>query len=409
MQRIRSGTTAAVGGTRERRARNALVSAQFALALTLLIGAGLLIQSFRRLVAVPLGYDPANVIEFAIDPASREYEEPAQAAALYARILDALRALPTVESAAAAGGALIPSSVEKPEAPSNGQPLVRALYHPVSTDYLRTMRIGMVSGRWFTDDDMRAASGLVINQKLAHTLWPGSNPIGERITIHRQSQARPDFGQPVTLPVIGITADVRQGGPDQDPFPEVFLPYTLEVWPWMNFVVRAPEAEHLLRAVDAAVRRTDPGVRYIGEPSVMPSGAAALDARRRFITVVLGAFAVGAVLLASIGLYGVVAYGVAQRTREIGIRIALGASEWRVVALVMRDGITFVATGVVAGLAGALASARLLRAMLFDTTAADPATLVVVTLVLSAASLAAIYAPARRAARTDPTIAIRAE
>lgn len=409
MQRIRSASPAALGGARERRARNALVSAQFALALTLLIGAGLLIQSFRRLVAVPLGYDPTNVIEFAIDPGSREYEEPAQAAALYARVLDALRALPTVESAAAAGGALLPSSVEKPDAPANGQPLVRALYHPVSTDYLRTMRIGMESGRWFTEDDMRAAAGLVINQRLAHMLWPGANPIGERITVHRQSQARADFGQPITLPVIGVTADVRQGGPAQDPFPEVFLPYTLEVWPWMNFVVRAPEAEHMLRAVDAAVRRTDPGVRYIGEPSVMRGGAAGIGSRRRFITVVLGAFAAGALLLAAIGLYGIVAYGVAQRTREIGIRIALGASERRVVALVMRDGITFVAIGVVAGLAGALAAARLLRAMLFDTSATDPATLVVVTIVLTTASLAAIYAPARRAARTDPTIAIRAE
>ncbi|HEX6964221.1 MAG TPA: ABC transporter permease [Gemmatimonadaceae bacterium] len=409
MQRIRSGSTAAVGGTRERRARHLLVSAQFALALTLLIGAGLLLQSFRRLVEVPLGYDPTNVIDFAIDPASHAYDQPAQAAALYARILDAVRAIPTVQSAAAAGGALIPTAVEMADAPATGQPLVQALYHPVSTDYLRTMRIAMVAGRWFTDDDMRTATGLVINEKLARTLWPGTNPIGKRITIRRQSQARADFGQPITLPIIGVTADVRQEGPDQDPDPEVYLPYTLEVWPWMHFVVRAPHAEHLLRAVTAAVRRTEPDIRFLGEPSVMQAGAAGIDARRRFITAVLGAFAVGALLIAAIGLYGIVAYGVTQRTREIGVRIALGATEGRVVALVMRDGLAFVSLGVVAGLAGAFASTRLIRAMLFETTATDPATFIVVTMVLVAASLAAIYGPARRAARTDPTIAIRAE
>ena len=409
MQRIRSGSTAAVGGRRERRVRNLLVSTQFALALTLLIGAGLLVQSFRRLVEVPLGYDPTNVIDFAIDPASHGYDRPAQAAALYARILDAVRAIPTVQSAAAAGGALIPTAVEMADAPASGPPLVQALYHPVSTDYLRTMRIGMVAGRWFTDDDMRTATGFVINERLARTLWPGASPIGKRITVRRQSQARADFGQPITLPIIGVTADVRQEGPGQDPYPEVFLPYTLEVWPWMHFVVRAPNAEHLLRSVDAAVRRTEPGIRFLGKPSVMQAGAAGIDARRRFITMVLGAFAVGALLLAAVGLYGIAAYSVTQRTREIGVRIALGASEGRVVALVMRDGIAFVSIGVVAGLAGAFASTRLIRAMLFDTTATDPATFIVVTIVLAAASLAAIYGPARRATRTDPTIAIRAE
>jgi predicted permease len=409
MQRIRSGSTAAVGGTRERRVRHLLVSAQFALALTLLIGAGLLMQSFRRLAAVPLGYDPTNVIEFAVDPASHSYDQPAQAAALYARILDAVRAIPTVQSAAAAGGALIPTAVEMADAPAAGQPLVQALYHPVSTEYLRTIRIGMVAGRWFTDDDMRTATGLVINEKLSRMLWPGASPIGQRITIHRQSQARADFGQPITLPIVGVTADVRQGGPDQDPLPEVFLPYTLEVWPWMNFVVRAPNAEHLLRAVNAAVRSTEPAIRFLGEPSVMRAGAAGIDARRRFFTIVLGAFALGALLLAAIGLYGIVAYGVTQRTREIGVRIALGATQGRVVALVMRDGVAFVSVGVVAGLLGAFASTRLIRAMLFDTAATDPATFIIVTIVLVAAALAATYGPARRAARTDPTIAIRAE
>ncbi|HEY7878188.1 MAG TPA: ABC transporter permease [Gemmatimonadaceae bacterium] len=411
MRRIRSGSTAAVGGTRERRVRNLLVSVQFALALTLLIGAGLLIQSFRRLVSVPLGYDPTNVIQFTVAPPAHAYDTPAAAAALYARILDAVHAVPSVQFAAAAGGALLSTSVERADEPATGQPLVQAVYHPVSTDYLRTMRISMVAGRWFTDDDMRTpmAGGFVINEKLARMMWPGSSPIGQRITVRRQSQARTDVGQPITLPVVGVTADVRQFGAAADASAEVFLPYTLEVWPWMNFVVRAPNAERLLGAVTAAVRSTDPAIEFRGDPGVMRAGAAAIDAQRRLMTAVLSGFAAGALLLAAIGLYGISAYSVTQRTREIGVRIALGASERRVVALVLRDGVTFVVLGAAAGLAGAVASTRLIRAMLFDTTATDPATFAIVTIVLAAVAVAAIYGPARRAARTDPTIAIRAE
>ena len=411
MQRIRGGMTSAVGGMHERRLRNLLVSVQFALALTLLIGAGLLVQSFRRLAAVPLGYDPTNVITFAISPTSHRYDAPAAAAELYARILDAVRAVPTVRYAAAAGGALLSTTVEKAGAPVSGQSLLQAVYHPVSTDYLRTLRIPMVAGRWFTNEDMRTpmAGGLVINESLARKLWPGARAIGQRITIRRQSQARSDMGQPITLPVIGVTADVHEFGADQPPDPEVFLPYTLEVWPWMNFVARAPDAERMLKAVKTAVRNTDPAIRFRDEPAVMRGGAAGIDGQRRFITLVLSGFAAGALLIAAVGLYGMVAYGVTQRTREIGVRIALGASEGRVMALVLRDGATFVLIGAVGGLVGAVVSTRLIRAMLFDTSPTDPGTFAMVTLLLIIVAIAAIQAPARRAARTDPTIAIRAE
>lgn len=409
MQRIRSSGVSAAGGRRDRRARSLLVSVQFALALTLLIGAGLLLQSFRRLASVPLGYDPNGVISFSIAPTSHRYDAPPAAAALYARVLAALRGVPTVQTAAAGGGALIPTPVQIADAPVTGEPTVQALYHPVSTDYRRTMRIPLIAGRWFTDDDMRAASGFVITQRLAQRLWPAASPLGQRITVRRQSQARADFGQPITLPVIGVVGDVHEYGPADDASAEVYLPYTLEVWPWMTFVVRAPDAAHLLTAVSDAVRNTDSDIHLRDKPSVMRGGAAGIDAEQRFVTVALTGFALGALLLAAIGLYGIVAYGVVQRRREIGIRIALGASSGHVLGLVLRDGVAFVMLGAGLGLAGALASTRVLRSLLFQTTATDLTTFLLVPVVLGVVAIVATYVPARRAANTDPTLAMRGE
>jgi putative ABC transport system permease protein len=405
MDRLRSGATAAIGSAGERRARSVLVSLQFGLAFTLLVGAGLLIQSVRRVLATPLGYDPSNVIAFNLAPQGKKYEAPADAALLYRRIADAVAAVPGVEMAAIAGGALIPTRVEPVGQPTDGEEL-RALYHPVSAEYLRTMRIPLVSGRWFTEDDMRAPSGFVINESLAKRLFPGTSPLGKQITTYRASQARADFGQPITLPVIGVVGDVRQFGRESDANPELFLPYTLEVWPWMNFVARAPNALAVLRTVEAAVRGVDPAISLRGKPSVIQAG---LPPVRRFVTSLLSGFAVAALLLAATGLYGIIAYGVVQRTREVGIRIALGASPRSIVRLVLRDGARYALGGAVVGLFGAFAATRLLRSMLFETNVTDPVTLAAVPLVLGIVALAASYLPARRAARTDPLVAIRAD
>lgn len=409
MRLVRSGATAAVGGRRERRARDVLVIVQFALALTLLLGAGLLLQSFCRLLAVPLGDDPEGVISFAISPTTHAYDTPAAAAQLWTRVLDAERALPGVESAAVAGGALLQTSVVPEGAVSSGQPMLQALYHTVSTDYLRTMRIRVVEGRWFGEGDMRApmSGGLVVDQTLARRL--GGNPIGRRITIRRQSQARSDFGQAITLPVIGVVGDVLEFGPGQDTGGEVYLPYTLEVWPWMTFVVRASGATAAEHAVEAAVRRVEPAIRFRFGPSLMVGSSGLVGPQRRFITTVSTGFATLALLLAAIGLYGIVAYGVAQRTREIGVRVALGATERRVVTLVVREAVVLVAAGVAGGSLLAWASTRVIRAMLFDTSAADPATLVGVAATLALVALVAVFGPARRAARIDPAIAIRGD
>lgn len=404
---LRGGATAAIGGVGERRLRGTLVAVQFAFALTLLIGAGLLLQSFRRLATVPLGYDAENLISFAIAPPSPKYDQPTQAAALYREILEGTGSLPTVTSSAAAGGALLPTNVETEGWPAD-RPPPQALYHPVSAAYLKTLRVPLIEGRWFSDDDMRSPVGFVINERLAKTLSSGGSVIGRRITVHRSSQARADFGQPITMPVIGIVADIHEYDRANEPEPEVFLPYTLEVWPWMNFVVRAPNAARVVPAVVRAVHDIDPAIRFRDKPSVEERSFAGLVAPP-FLTSIVSGFAACALLLAAVGLYGIVAYGVAQRSREVGIRIALGASERSVVALVVREGLAFVLLGAVVGLLGAMASSRLITSLLFETRTTDVQTLVGVPVLLVVVAVVSSYLPARRAAKTDPVVAMRAD
>lgn len=407
VEQLRGGATASVGSVGERRLRGLLVAMQFAFALTLLVGAGLLLQSFRRMEAIPLGYDASNLISFTIAAPMPKYADPAQAAALYQELLTATRAIPTVTYSAAAGGALLAIGVVSDEWPVD-RPPPQALYHPVSTGYLQALRIPMIEGRWFSDDDMRSPIGFVVNEKLAKSLVPSGSAIGHRITVHRSSQARADFGQAITMPVIGVVADIHENGKATKPDPEVFLPYTLEVWPWMNFVVRAPNAAHLLSAVTRAVHDVDPSIEFRGKPAVENRSFGGLVAPP-FITMLISGFAASALLIAGVGLYGIVAYGVAQRTREVGIRIALGASERSVVALVVREGLLFVCVGGIAGGLGAIASSRLLTALLFETESSDMQTLVVVSILLIAVAVVSSFVPARRAAKTDPMLAMRAD
>ena len=408
VDRLRGGA-ASRGRAADFRVRNALVSLQFALAIALLIGAGLLVQSVRRLGEVPLGYEPNGLLSFAIAPPAHRYDSPEQAAALYSRILEAMRAVPTLQSAAAAGGALLGTKVMLDGRATAENPPI-ALYHPISSDYLRTLHVGIKQGRGFTDEDMRSPVGLLVSDTLARKLWPRGDALGQRITIYRQSQARADIGQPMTLPVIGVVADYHEFGADSDVPEQVFLPYTLEVWPWMTFVVRGAETPSLLAAVKRAVQSAEPAVTFRGEPAFDPAGARpSLSDPRMFVTSLLSGFAATALLLAAIGLYGVVAYAVTQRTREIGIRLSIGATPARIVLLLVRQASVYVAIGMIAGLTAALAGTRVLRALLFQTTPSDLTTFLVVPIVLGLVALAASAVPALRAARTDPAIVIRAE
>src|SRR6185437_11536881 len=234
-------------------------------------------------------------------PAHR-YESPEEAAALYARIIDAVRAVPSVQRVAAAGGALLETRVEtSQQSGTAAAPL--ALYHPISDEYLQTMGVRVVAGRGFTDEDMRSPSGLLVSHSLARQLWPDGRAIGQRITIFRQSQARPGFGQPITLPVIGVVADYHAIGAESDPPPQVFLPYTLEVWPWMHFVARGGTSPNVLKSVERAVREVEPALTFYGKPEFDTAGRTpSIADPRMFVTGLLSAFAMTALLLAAVGL-----------------------------------------------------------------------------------------------------------
>jgi putative ABC transport system permease protein len=420
VDRLRNGGRGSAGGARDTRIRAMLVVTQFAVALTLLIGAGLLIQSFRRVQAVPLGFEPDNLVAVGIEPPRHRYDEPAQAAALYDRLLDALRAVPGVTDVAAVnhiplGGASVPTAIEVEGQQSDGKRSDQVLYRTASDGYLRTMRMRLARGRWFTRADMESRSAaFVINESMAKRYWPGGDAVGKRLTVHRASQVRPDFGKPVLGVVIGVVGDVRQFGKDAEATPELFVPYTLEVWPWTHLVVRVANPERAIPALKRALLEVEPGLPLAGAGGfggfrTVTSMLSDTESRRRFAASLLGAFAGVALLLAALGLYGVIAYGVAQRTREMGVRIALGASEKSILRLVIGEGVKLALAGAVVGVACALALGHSIRAMLFGTTAGDPATYVAMAAVLTAAALLASYLPAKRAARLDPTEAIRGE
>ena len=418
LARLRSGVHGSVGSRHDARARGGLVAAQFALALVLLIGSGLLIRSFRKLQSVDLGFAPANRVAIGLFPPDK-YNDAEADASLYRQLLERVAAVPGVRDVAIVnhlpiGGGWVTSPVQIDGRTDDATRQPDALYRTASESYLRTMGMRLARGRWFTADDMRDRSGFVVNETLAKQMWPGVDALGRHITLRRSSQLRPDFGQPVTGTVIGIVHDVKQQSIDNAATPEVYVPWTLEVWPWITLVAHVQNPAREIPLIRRAILDVEPGMPVAGTSFqggivTVESRLASSIAQRRLATSLVGAFAAGALLLAAIGMYGVIAYGVAQRTREMGIRMALGASRRRILRLVLGEGVRLALIGAVLGVAGALASSRVIRSLLFQTVPTDPVTFIVTPLVLAGVALLATYIPARRATRLDPTLAIRGE
>lgn len=415
---LREGSGAGARPVR-RRIRAVLVVSEIALALVLLCGAGLLVRSLERLQRVPTGFDEDHLLAVPIMPPSPRYESPERALQLYRDVARAVAAVPGVRSVALTNhvplsGASINTPLEVEGA--GARETDEALFRVVDTAYFRTAGIPIVRGRDFTADDLdHPGDAVLVNQALAARYWPAGDALGKRITVRKSAQGRPEFGDPVRARVVGVVGNVRHYSLDTDFVPEVYLPYTVTVWGWMSLLVRTGgDPAALVPAAARAARSVEPDLPLEGASPLnrvydLPTSLRESLAYRRFVTGLLGAFAVPAVLLAALGIFGVVSYLVAQRGREIGIRMALGAQRQHVVALVLAEGMRLAAIGVVLGTLGAIATTRWLRSELYETSATDPLTFLLAALALAGVSLCATLLPARRATAIDPARTLQSE
>jgi putative ABC transport system permease protein len=407
------------GAPSRQRLRSALVVGEIALALMLLVGAGLLVRSLDRLQRVRTGFDQDRLLAVPIMPPSARYASPERALQLYRDVAAAVAAVPGVRSVALTNhvplsGASIETPVEVEGAPARESDV--ALFREVDTAYFRTAGIPILRGRDFAPDDLaHPGDAVLVNQAFAARYWPDGDALGKRITVRQSAQVRPEFGQPVRATIVGVVGNVRHYSLDTDFVPEVYLPYTVTVWGWMSLMVRtAGDPAAMIPAVARAARAVEPDLPLEGAALVnrvydLPAVLGQSLAYRRFITGLLAAFALPALLLAALGIYGVISYLVSQRGHEIGIRMALGADRLDVVRLVLREGLRLATVGVLLGAAAAALTTRWLRAELYEVSATDPVSFVLSALALAVITVLATLVPARRATAIDPARALRAE
>jgi putative ABC transport system permease protein len=409
---LKEGGRKLSGGVSRRRLRGALVVAELAVALVLLVGAGLLIKGFWRLSRVEPGFETANLLTMRVElPEARYREIPAQTE-YRRRVLEAVNSLPGARAAMVSEIPLGGSSLHH-NFVIEGRPPVAPGEEPdlysrsVAGEYFEVMGIPVLRGRALAaQDDERAPLVGVVNQSFAREYFDGGDPVGARIRWARAE------GPPQWITVVGVVGDVRHFGLAEGEEPAVYTPYaqTQQAWKrWMSVVVKSDAgAASLTNAVKEKIWTADSQVP-VSRVRTMEEVMAASVARQRLNMTLLGLFAGVALLLASVGIYGVVSYTVAQRTHEIGVRVALGARRWDVLRLVLGQGLGFALAGAGLGLLLALLATRVLAGLLYGVTGTDPAVYACVSLLLVAVALLACYVPARRAMKVDPMEALRYE
>ena len=406
------------GGFRDR-LRASLIAAEVALSLLLLVGAGLLIRSALALQQVNPGFDPHGVLSARVALPQTSYGDPAHARDTFQRLADDVANAPGVTHSAVASYAAM-----GPGGGSNGlltedagafdlRKLIQSQLRIITPDFLAAMRIPIVKGRGFTADDRRGGlKVMIVSETLAARAFPGQNPIGKRIGCCEQGSD----GAPSYKVVVGVAGDVRSRGPATRPNPEFYLPLTQApdaAWDWIGrtmYVVARTDGDPqaLAPPLGATLARIDPDLPLF-DVRQMDQRLTATLATARFNTLLLSLLGAVGLLLAASGIYGVIAYFVSQRTQEIGVRIALGASSADVVRLVLREAMRPVALGAAVGVAAALGASRLLSSQLFNVSPTDPLTIAAVVITLVAVALVASVIPARRAAAVDPTRALQWE
>ena len=407
---LKEGGRSAALGRGGQRFRSGLVVAEVALALVLLIGAGLTMRSFVRLSAVDPGFDPTSVLKFRVLLNAQDFPDTATVLGFHQQANERLRALPGVVSVGAVSGVPLTGLANYISFAIEGRPPVDqndvqdTEAFTASADYFEAMRIPLLEGRMFgTIDDIRTSRVAVINETMARRYWPDGDAVGTRVTFGNPQQ------NPIWMTIVGVVGDIRNEGLAEEPYPQLYRSANQILLRGTTYVVRTTTSP---TSIAAAVRRevnslsaTVPVYRVQTMEDVMSEAVA----QPRFALMLIGVFAAVAALLAAVGLYGVMSYTVAEQTREIGIRMALGAKQGDVLRQVVARGGLLTLIGVSIGLVGAFGVTRLLSSLLFGISATDAATFVGVPVLLVTVAVLACLIPAMRAARVDPMIPLRSE
>ena len=410
---LKAGAKTATSGGSLRWWRDSLVVSEVALGLMLLIGAGLMMRSFGRLVNVHPGFDPENVLTGRISLTRSVYENHEERLRYVNQTLDRLRSLPGVESAAfvapmpfSGGNVGSDFRIEGRPRPEPGKE-PSANNRSVTSQYFEAIRIPLRKGHYFTEQDQRGGGGVaIINETLAQRYFPNEDPLGKYISNIGANQ---NDGDPKRWEIVGVIGDVRHSSLTRPANPELYLPYQQNSWSWGNFFVRTTNDPAVLtRSFIEAIRSGD---KTVPVTNVQPLAQAISDtvAQARFYTLLFALFGATRLLLTLTGIYGVISYTVSQQTREIGIRMALGAQARDVLKLVIGHGMVLTLIGAGLGLLGSLEATRLMQTLLFGVSATDPLVFAGEAALLIAVALVACYVPARRAAKVDPMIALRCE
>jgi len=411
---LNEGTRGSTAGPHQHRVRGALVAVEMALAMLLLIGSGLLLRSFVRMQEVPPGFQPDHLLVADLPVSPTAYAKPDQRFEFFDRLVERAKILPGVRSAAAAsflpvsgGGSIIHFNITG-RPPKSPKEFIAAGYRTITPNYLETLGVPLLQGRLFTPaDNERAPAVVAINATMARIFFPNENPLGKRL----QLGALPDQQIP-TMEIVGVVGDVLPGL-GLDPQSEMYLPYrqadvVLPVFQLSVVLRTAGDPLTETSALRAALSQIDPNQPLV-RVRTMEENMAGTVAQPRFRAWLIGIFAALALVLAAVGVYGVMSYTVTQRTIEIGVRVSMGAQPRDVFRIIVGEGLRLALLGVGVGLLASLALTRLIRSFLYNTSAYDPTTFIGVSVLLTAIAAAASFLPARRATQVDPLVALRYE
>ena len=408
---LKEGGRSGGEGSRGRRVRNALAVVEVAVALVLLIGAGLLARSFAAIARAVLGFNPRNVLALSIELPRQKYSEAQRIVQFYEQLSERLSGLPGVRSVGLGSSVLLGRLPNSSTLVVEGHPVARdAVNIPVPFDtvtngYFATLAIPLTRGRLFGPEDTATAPmRVIVNEALVRRFFPSEDPIGKRVTFNNPQDSNVQW-----LTIVGVVADTRRGGVDRPPWAELYFALPQSADSRLMVLVRtAGDPIAMARAAQEQVWTVDPA-QPVASVRTLEELVARVQANRRFTMMMLGVFALVALVLAAVGIYGVIAYSTAQRTQEIGIRVALGAARADVLRMVLSDGLRIAVLGSVIGIGAAAAMSRLLSGLLFDVSPHDPVTFLALPPALLLVAALASWVPARRALAVEPITALRAE